>query len=141
MAWSKEERWVRAGLPKTVNCVRIGDQYLGKLFSLVTHETVRLFPLSDANDFTKEAWIDGHYPEFGITTWEGHSKSALLKKGEYFMVLDAISLTGKKADKSTLSPNNQYFLFKAKWYWAIIYGGKFWMFETVGRIACIPRLP
>lgn len=102
MALTKYERWAKAKIPKTIHCVRLGDHFIGKMFELLTINTADLFPLEDAKDFTAEAWIDSHDSDLSIMSWDGHNRSKSLKKGEYFMVLDAISLTKRPLDEDEI---------------------------------------
>lgn len=139
MARTKEERWARCQVPKIVYCVRLGDHFIGKLFELLTVDSVVLYPLSDTNDFTKEVWIDQHHPSSSIMKCGALDQRVTLKKGEYFMVLDAISLTKKaltQADVECLEKEG-HLQFAARWYWSILYEDKFWFFESRGRLSVV----
>lgn len=137
----KHERWAKAQPPKTVHCVRLGDHFIGKMFELLTVDYVDLFPLDEASDFTVEAWIDKHVPQHSIMLWEGYNKSWTLDKGEYFMVLDAISLTEKPLTEAELERLDEsgYFTFSADWYWSVLHGGKVWMFTAKGRLSVVSK--
>jgi len=141
---TKEERWAKAQVPKNVHCVHLGARYIGKLFEPLASEQIVLYPIADANDFIVETWIDMHKSNLSIMSWDYHNRSRLLESGEYFMLLDAISLV----DAPTVLPESWEWSalrkwsdqFGIKWYWCGLYECKIWMFPSQGRLCVASRV-